>query len=271
MSIPKVIHYCWFGKGKKNDLFYKCLESWKKYCPDYKIFEWNEENYKRFNNDYVKDAYKEKKWAFVSDYVRLDVIYKYGGIYLDTDVELIRTLDKLLSLHAFIGVESYDLKINTGLGFGAEKNNENIKRLRDMYDEISFYESNGELNLTPCPEYVTSYFERLGYKKNNRNQLINGVSIFSSQVFSPYNYDNGRMEIDTKTFSIHWYNASWFDEDDKAIHDMELKIRSKIDGKIGKLVCYIYRKSYRLIKAIERGQVIELFSKKLRRGKKENV
>ncbi|MCD2502358.1 glycosyl transferase [Clostridium sp. NSJ-145] len=270
MSIPKIIHYCWFGRGEKNELFYKCLESWKLYCPDYEIIEWNEDNY-NIKNQYVKDAYKEKKWAFVTDYVRLDVVYNNGGIYLDTDVELVKPLDSLINLHAYFGVESQDLNVNTGLGFGAEKHSSIVKDLRDIYENISFYKGNGELNLTPCTYYSTNYFEKIGYKKNNETQMVQNVKIFSSEILSPYNYKNASMTNSENTISIHWYDASWNDEDNKKIHKVEVKIRNNFPNIIGDVFCFIYRKSYRVIKAIQRGELVNLFIKKLGNIKEKNA
>lgn len=266
MSIPKIIHYCWFGEGKKDELAEKCIESWKKYCPEYKIIEWNEKNYDLSINKYAMDAYKEKKWAFVTDFVRLDVVYRYGGIYLDTDVEIIKPLDSLLSFGAFFGVESQDLNINTGLGFGAQKYNIIVKQIRDIYDNISFYKKNSQLNLIATPIYLTKFFEKFGYIKNNKMQIIENVNILPSDRLSPYNYRTGKAEITKNTLSIHWYNASWFDEDDKKIHDMEIKIRQKLNNKIAIIFCFIYRKLFRVIMAFRRGTLIELFKKKLKRN-----
>lgn len=118
--IPKKIHYCWFGRNPLPELAVRCIESWKKYCPDYEIIEWNEDNYDINKISYVKEAYQARKWAFVTDYVRLDVVNQYGGIYLDTDVELLKSLDPLLKYKSFFGMEEGKF-IATGLGFGAEK------------------------------------------------------------------------------------------------------------------------------------------------------
>ena len=118
--IPKKIHYCWFGGNPLPELAIKCLESWKKYCPDYEIIEWNETNFNLDSCEYVREAYQAKKWAFVSDYARLKVVYDNGGIYLDTDVELIKSLDRLLKNKSFFGTETTGV-VATGLGFGAEK------------------------------------------------------------------------------------------------------------------------------------------------------
>ena len=120
--IPKVIHYCWFGGNELPELAMKCIDSWKKFCPDYEIKQWNEKNYDLDSSRYIKEAYKNKKWAFVSDYARLDIIYNNGGIYLDTDVELIGKLDEFLDEKCFLAAEREEY-VNTGLGFGAEKGN----------------------------------------------------------------------------------------------------------------------------------------------------
>jgi len=153
-KIPKVIHYCWFGGNEKSKLIKKCIDSWKKYCPDYEIKEWNESNFDIEINNYVKEAYEAKKWAFVSDYARLWIVYNYGGIYLDTDVELIKSLDNLLNYKAYFGSEDGKL-INTGLGFGAIKDNEFVKKIKDDYEYIHFIKDDGTYDITPCPKRNT--------------------------------------------------------------------------------------------------------------------
>ena len=138
MSIPKIIHYCWFGGGPISAESQKCMESWKKYCPDYKIMAWNEQNFDISTNRYVQQAYEAKKYAFVSDYVRLAVLYEYGGIYLDTDVELVRPLDELLELPGFMGFQTNN-EVATGLGFGARKGNSVVQALLRDYDALDFF------------------------------------------------------------------------------------------------------------------------------------
>ena len=122
--IPKIIHYCWFGGNDKSELVERCISSWKKYCPDYKIIEWNENNYNVNKNKYTKYAYERQKWAFVSDYARIDIINTYGGFYLDTDVELMKSLDDLINNEIYFGIEKNTNKISTGLGFGSVKEHE---------------------------------------------------------------------------------------------------------------------------------------------------
>ena len=163
MAIPKVIHYCWFGGNELSQKAVKCMESWKKYCPDWEIKEWNEQNYDVEKIPYIRDAYKEKKWAFVSDYVRLDVVWQYGGIYLDTDVELIKPLDFFLEEEVFFALEKKNLCINTGLGFGAVPENRILRQLMELYEKLSFYMEDGSLNLIACPRYNTEFFVKKGY------------------------------------------------------------------------------------------------------------
>ena len=157
MSIPKIIHYCWFGGGSISAESQKCMESWKKYCPDYKIIEWNEQNFDISTNRYAQQAYEAKKYAFVSDYVRLAVLYEYGGIYLDTDVELVRPLDELLEYKGFIGMErsapspyGRTLLVNTGSGVGAEPGCEMIGKMLAGYRNAAFIQETGEPDLRAC-------------------------------------------------------------------------------------------------------------------------
>ena len=159
MSIPKIIHYCWFGGGPINPESRKCIESWKKYCPDYKIIEWNEQNFEISQNRYAQQAYEAKKYAFVSDYVRLAVLYEYGGIYLDTDVELVRPLDELLEHKGFIGMEhsapspyGRTLLVNTGSGVGAEPGCEMIGKMLAAYRNAAFIQETGEPDLRTCTQ-----------------------------------------------------------------------------------------------------------------------
>ncbi|HAT4180129.1 glycosyltransferase family 32 protein [Clostridium perfringens] len=206
--IPKKIHYCWFGGNPIPEKDKKCIESWKKMCPDYEIIEWNESNYDLTRNKYMQAAYKEKKLGFVPDYARLDIIYNNGGIYLDTDVELIKNLDELLSYKAVFGFES-DEYVNLGQGFAAEKNNELILKLRDMYNNIDFYNEDGSFNLLPSPSYSSAGLSDFGFIMNGQEQEIEGQIIKNSECFCPKNYYSGKLKVTKNTYSIHWFNASW--------------------------------------------------------------
>lgn len=209
-KIPKKIHYCWFGKGKKSNLIKRCINSWKKFCPDYEIIEWNEENFDVNRFKYAKEAYEEKKWAFVTDYVRLYVIYNEGGIYLDTDVELIRSLDALLIYDSFFALEAENY-IATGLGFAAKKGNIYVKRMLDDYKNVSFKKNDGTYDLTPCPirntKSIEDFFEKMKDKK--MKYVYKNNAILSSEYFCPYNSSTGKMTKTNNTYGIHWYNASW--------------------------------------------------------------
>ena len=165
--IPKVIHYCWFGNNPKNKDVEKCMASWKKFCPDYEIIEWNESNFDINCIPFVKQAYDAKKWAFVTDYARLKIIYENGGIYLDTDVELLKPLDDLLKLDAYVGLQSAEY-INTGLGFGAEKENEMIYEMMIDYNSRHFLAENCET--IACPILNTKILVKHGYEFSNKMQ-----------------------------------------------------------------------------------------------------
>ena len=210
MSIPKIIHYCWFGGGKIPDRDKRCIESWRKYCPDYKIIEWNEKNYDVNQIPYMKEAYDAKRWGFVPDYIRMDLIYRYGGIYMDTDVELIRPLDELLEYRAYAGVEAESNCIGFGCGFGSEKGNKILKDLCDYYRTLHFVKEDGTLNLTPNPIIVTEYLKKNGYELiPGKIGKVDDFTVFPEEYFCPQAFSSGRIQITNKTYSIHHYHASW--------------------------------------------------------------
>ena len=209
-KIPKIIHYCWFGKNKKSKLIKRCILSWKKMCPDYKIVEWNESNFDVNVNCYCKEAYDAKKWAFVSDYARLWIIYNYGGIYLDTDVELVKSLDDLLKYNSYFAAEDL-VHINTGLGFGAKKNSDIVKKMLDDYNDIHFKLDELNYDMTPCPVRNTKSIEETYSKvldKSSFCEVDNNVFL-PKEYFCPYDATTGVMNKTKNTYGIHWYNASW--------------------------------------------------------------
>ena len=208
MSIPKVIHYCWFGRGKLPKLAKKCIKSWKKYCPDYEIICHNEDNFDLTQNRYLREAYEAKQWAFVSDYARLKIIYDQGGIYLDTDVELLKPLDNLLDQNGFMGFDEKGI-VATGLGFGAEKGNPIVGEFLKDYDEISFLREDGTYDLTPCPDRNTAALKRLGMDLTNTHQTFMDTVFLPQEYLCPMDYYTGKKTITDKTFSIHHYSASW--------------------------------------------------------------
>jgi len=216
--IPKKIHYCWFGGNPKPKSVIKCINSWKKYCPDYEIIEWNEENYDISSNQFMKEAYEAKKWGFVPDYARVDIIYNHGGIYLDTDVQVIKSFDSLLNDSSFFGFEDDGddiFHIALGLGFGAEKGNQLVKNVMDSYKDISFRNPDGTLNMIPSPQLNTKIFVDKGFLINNTKQKIEGNVVYPGEYFDPKNYNTGIITVTRNTYSIHHYDASWYDESEK--------------------------------------------------------
>ena len=202
--IPKVIHYCWFGRGEKPKLAKKCIASWKKYCPDYEIIEWNEDNFDINQNEYTKMCYSEKKFAFLSDYARLLVIYNSGGVYFDLDVELFKPIDSLLINEAYFGFEM-DEYVNTGLGFGAEKGNSNVKLMLDEYDKLL----DGKNGTIGCPILNTNALLNVGLQLNGKKQIVNGAIILPQEYFNPYDDVTGRLFKTNNTYSVHWFAKSW--------------------------------------------------------------
>ncbi|MBE5952585.1 MAG: glycosyl transferase [Lachnospiraceae bacterium] len=206
--IPKKIHYCWFGGNKLPAEAEKCIESWKKYCPDYEIIQWNESNYDLEKNEYVKYTYNNKKYAFLSDYVRLDVIYNEGGVYLDTDVELIRPLDALLDDDGYIGMEQVGT-INTGQGFGAIAKHPFVKENKEFYENHSFLDEEGRFKKIICVPVSTSIMEAKGLKKENIIQMIYDMKIYPVDYFCPKVLGTNKIKLTDNTYSIHHFESSW--------------------------------------------------------------
>lgn len=205
--IPKKIHYCWFGRGEKPKLAKKCIESWKRYCPDFEIIEWNEDNFDVTKYAYSKYCFDNKKWAFLSDFVRLIVIYENGGIYFDTDVEVIKSLDNLLQYEAFYGFENDDY-VATGLGFGSVSHGKTVDSILSLYLKLK-PNSDGSFNLVNCPLLNTEGLLPFGLVSNGKCQKIYNAKIFSKEYFNPLNDATGQLNITKNTFTINHYGKSW--------------------------------------------------------------
>lgn len=218
--IPKIIHYCWFGKSPLPPLAIKCINSWKKYFPDYEIKEWNEENFNVDIIPYTSEAYQKKKYAFVSDYARFWILYNYGGVYFDTDVEVIKSFEDIIKRGSFMGLENEISDINPhinvapGLGLGASKGMGIYREIIDNYENIHFYE-NGILNMTTVVEYVTTLLKNKGLKNKGEIQNIENITIYPAEYFCPLNYETGKYVSTSDTRSIHHYNASWKSKKEK--------------------------------------------------------
>lgn len=215
-NIPQIIHYCWFGGNPLPELAKQCIASWKKYCPNYEIKEWNENNFDVNSCDYVREAYEAKKWAFVSDVVRLYALVNYGGIYMDTDVEVLKPLDDILSYEAVSGFQHQNT-IPTGL-MACKKGNALFDELLHEYDEIHFKLSDGTYDLTSNVRRITKTCLKYGFIPNNTKQTVNSFTIFPPEYFCPKNPDTGVINITKNTYTIHHFDASWkSDAERKAI------------------------------------------------------
>ncbi len=214
--IPKIIHYCWFGKNAKPPLAEKCIKSWKKYCPDYQLIEWNEDNFDLSACPlYVRQAYEAKKWAFLTDYIRLKVVYDHGGIYFDTDVELLKSPDSLMSHRAWFGFQDGKC-VATGLGFGAEANHSILAELMAQYADIPFFLPDGTMDLMACPERNTEVFLNCGLKQDDSRQILeDDILILPTVVLCPLDYFTGKYKRSRKTISVHRFAATWRSKEDK--------------------------------------------------------
>ena len=213
--IPKIIHYCWFGGVPLPSLAQKCIASWKKFLSDYEIKEWNENNFDIHCCRYVEEAYKTKKWAFVSDYARFRILYEHGGLYFDTDVEIIKPLDDILARGGFMGVERYADKplLNPGLGLAVAPGLGLYKELYTAYHSRKFINEDGSMNLKTVVLYTTECLAARGLTDSHEIQCIDGVYIYPKDYFNPCNMNTGKIEITQNTVSIHHFAASWVDRD----------------------------------------------------------
>lgn len=212
--IPKKIHYCWFGHNPLPKSAKMCISSWRKYLPDYEVNEWNEENFDVHSIPYISEAYDAKKYAFVSDYARFKILYEYGGIYFDTDVEIIEPFDEIIQQGPFMGIEkslatsngSGYIGVNAGLGLGAEAGMPIYKEVLDFYERLKF-----KFDGTTVVTIVTQLLLLHGFHSLNEMQQIEGITIYPAEYFCPMDSTTGIIEITPETVSIHHYSCSWID------------------------------------------------------------
>lgn len=228
--IPKIIHYCWFGRNPFPELEQKCMESWKKYCPDYKIIEWNEDNFDIHCCKFAEEAYEEKKWAFVSDVARLYALVNVGGVYLDTDLELLRPIDTLLENEAVLGFES-DTDIMTAFMAGS-KGNAIFTGMLHEYERSPFRLPDGGFDMTSNVIKLTDLCSRYGLKRDNSMQKICGATLLPREYLSPKDFATGSITLTENSFSIHHFRVSW--------HNDELRY---FDRKRKKLMRFLPRKA----------------------------
>ncbi len=214
--IPKIIHYVWLGSNKKPDFFYRCLESWKKFCPDYEIKEWNEKNFDFSVSPYATEAYNMKKYGFVPDYIRAKLLNEYGGFYLDTDVELTKSLDDLLDNQFVISFEN-GAYCETAV-LGSVPNHPFSQIMCDFYLNHHYVDKRGKIDFTPSTPIWTNFLRKyFGLKMKNKTQLLTmknkpetSVTVFNNQYFSPLNYTTKKLKVTQNTYAIHYFNATWF-------------------------------------------------------------
>lgn len=208
--IPKKIHYCWFGRNPLPEEAQCCLASWRKFLPDYEIIEWNEDNFDVNSNRYVKEAYESRKFAFVTDYVRLYALYHEGGVYMDTDVEVLKSFDPFLNHHAFSGFENNGF-VPTGM-MAAEKGSVWAKELLDGYDNRVFIQPDGTFDMTTNTYVITDYMKGQGLVTNNTYQDFPGlVTMYPSDWFCPKDHGTGRINLTENSVCIHHFACSWLD------------------------------------------------------------
>lgn len=228
--IPKVIHYCWFGRNPLPQLAVRCIESWKKYLPEYEIKEWNEDNFDVNMIPYTREAYRAKKYAFVSDYARFWILYNYGGLYFDTDVEILKSLDDIISNGGFMGCElAPDNRgklvpfIAPGLGIGAEPNNIIYKEILDAYHKKHLFNFKGVITDTVVTIVTKILINKC--KKLDLNNIcrFDDIIIYPSEYFCPMTAYSGEINITENTYSIHHYMASWVNKKETSRYKRALK------------------------------------------------
>ncbi len=268
--IPKIIHYCWFGGKPLPDEAKKCIASWERYFPDYEIKEWNETNYDLNCCAYVKEAYNAKKWAFVSDYARFDILYKYGGLYFDTDVEVISSMEDLIENGSFIGLESGnlyaladgsvlnsdgnivdDVKVAPGLGLAAVPGLQLYKEIIDLYKKRHFILSDGSQDVKTVVDFVTEIFLKNKIKVCKGIGYCDGICVYPVDYFCPKDYKTGVLNITKNTRSIHHYTASWITPTVKKILKYDNKCKDIFGVKIGMFVSRIITAHLRVKNKIE--------------------
>ena len=206
-KIPKIIHFCWFGGKEKPSKVQKCIESWHKYLSDYEFMEWNESNFDTNSNKYIKQAYEEKKFAYVSDYVRINALYEYGGIYMDADVMVYKSFNDLLNNQCILGFEEENYVATSFIA--CMPKHELIKEFIDKYENASFYNSDKSLDLTTNVERLTEILEKKGLVRNNKLQRVEDIIIYPQEYFSPYDYGNFIRKNTKNTYCEHLFLVSW--------------------------------------------------------------
>lgn len=214
-DIPHIIHYCWFGGNPLPKSALKCIASWRKFLPDYEIREWNESNYDVRKIPYIAEAYEAKKYAFVSDYARFDILHQFGGLYFDTDVELIKPIDDILANGPFMGCETDGgegsaIMVNPGLGLSALPQMPLFAQVLEHYRLAHFLKPDGTLDATTIVTRTTGVLQANGLQNIFGQQNVAGTEIYPREYFNPLNNNTGKLDVTDRTRSIHWYSKTWY-------------------------------------------------------------
>lgn len=255
-SIPKIIHYCWFGGNPLSQEAIDCIESWKQKCPDYQIKEWNENNFDINCCTYIREAYKEKKWAFVSDYARFWILYNFGGIYFDTDVKVIKSISPIIEKGPFMaweenGDEAEGPYVAPGLGLAFEEKNSLCWQILKKYESIHFLNKDGTINTFDNVVRISSeILKNNGLIFDKTFQVVSGVNIYPAEYFCPMNKFTGDVNVTDNTFSIHLYAATWLSDKERKILAFEKNNRNGflVNNKLYKIFKNVY--CYGLIKTL---------------------
>lgn len=246
-TLPRKIHYCWFGGSPLGEMEVACIESWKKYLPDFDIVRWDESNFNVRCCDYVSEAYDSKKWAFVSDYARFKILFDNGGLYFDTDVELIKPIDDIIAAGPFMGFErdcpgsgnnvssktgyavavEHGLSVNPGLGLSANPGLDLYKIVLDSYDGDHFVKADGSFDKTTIVARVTDLLLHQGLEDVPGVQSVAGVSIYPAEYFNPKDFATGKISLTENTRSIHHFDASWYSPAEKFEYRIATSLRKK--------------------------------------------
>ena len=257
----KVIHYCWFGGNPLPKMAKKCIESWKKFLPDFEIKEWNESNFDINVCPFVKQAYENKKWAFVSDYARIYALYTEGGMYFDTDFEVLKNMDNLLKDEFFMGYEDEEC-FSTAIIWMKEKHNKYAKKILDYYDNLEGFDSEGNIWDYANPRIITNII-----KKQPKEILENGIEEYAKEVkvypieyFNPINYDYSEKRYTENTYAVHYFNATWIPKGEKVAITLCRTFGSKTAKIMLNIFYFLSRQKHRFINFIKKiGHKIYMF------------
>ena len=223
MAIPKIVHYCWFGGKDKPEDVKKCMKSWKKYLPDYTLMEWNESNFDIDKLKYTKEAYAAGKYAFVSDVARIEALYQYGGFYMDTDVEVLKSFNPFLDARCILGMEEKEYVATSFMAF--EKKHSLVKQFLDLYENLSFLDANGQIITgTNVVKLTNMLYEKGFVQENHYQELEEEIKIYPKEYFSPYDYINCHYNITENSYCVHHFAVSWMSKKEQVKKGVKKKL-----------------------------------------------